>query len=118
MLGVIDTTNAKPIMDAYYRTLGSRGYVNRNIVKRYIFWLFLMSFVDNVYYLLGDDDYNQINDVLNCLLSANRCLIPYEEISSRARVQESVYYETFSLRKAENDMLRKSQGEELRRTEI
>ena len=118
MLSVVEKDNAKGILDKYFSTVASRGYLKRDTVKRFILWLFLLEFVERVYYLITDEDYNRISAVLDCIFFANNCLLSYEVIRSNiSMAEETVSIPTFSLRKTELDMLRVSQGQELRTEE-
>ena len=118
MLQVVEKTNAKAILDKYFGSLAARGYLNHDVVKRFILWAFLLEFVEKVYYLLDDDDYNKISHLLDCIFFSNNCLLSYEYLKSDIQMEDtSVYTATFYLRKTELDMLRKSQGQELRITE-
>jgi len=118
MLSVVEKDNAKAILDKYFGALMGRGYVKRDVVKRFIFWLFLLDFVEKVYMLLDNEDYNKISHVLDCIFYANNCLLSYKNIKSKIDMGDtSSLAVTFVLRKTELDMLRKAQSEQFRVTE-
>lgn len=118
MLSVVEKDNAKAILDKYFGALASRGYIKHSTVKRFMLWLFLLEFVEKVFYLLTDEDYNKISRVLDDIFFANNCLLSYENIHSNIKTDDtSIYTAEFSLRATELEMLRKSQMDEFRITE-
>ena len=118
MLSVVEKDNAKAILDRYFGALAMRGYINHATVKRFIMWAFLLDFVEKIFYLLTDEDYNKISRVLDMIFYSNNCLLSYESIRQHVNTDDtSVYTAEFSLRATELEMLRKSQADQLRITE-
>lgn len=117
MLRAVEKDNVKPFIDGYFNVLGARGYVKRDAVKRFMVWLFFVDFVERVYSLLDNDDYNKINDLLIRLFSKHFCLLPYSPDDKRFSIGGAVYQHEFSLRATEARMLRLTEKGSLRSTE-
>lgn len=119
MLLAVERDKAKGILDNYFTMLTNTGYVKRPAVKRLLAWLFLIDFVEMVYNLLTDEDYNKINRALICLFSTGCCLLPYDAIReidrSHLHTGGSGYMGTFNLRITEENQWRAAEdGETLR----
>lgn len=116
MLAEIEKDKVKALLDNYFETLSKKGYVKKDIVRRFMVWLFLADFAEKVYTLLTNSDYNKINDALICLFSKNFCLMPYDLKRSHFSVNDPLF-QVFDLRITEDTMLRKSQSDLFRITE-
>ena len=107
MLSVIERDKAKELMDNYFKLLSVSGNAKHPIVYKYLVWLYLLDFVERVYYLLTDEDYNKINDALICIFTGvGSCLLPYQYVGSKVTEGVPVYMGTFNLRITEDRMLR------------
>ena len=94
-------------MDNYLNLLSVAGYAKHPIVYKYMLWLYLLDFVERIYFLLTDEDYNKINEALICIFSGvGSCLLPYQYTKTKLTEGEPIYMGTFNLRITEERMLR------------
>lgn len=77
MLLAIEKDKAKKTLNSYFNKLKVTGYVKHPVVTKYLIWLFLVDFVERVYMLLTDEDYNYINNLLICIFNNTDCLLRY-----------------------------------------
>lgn len=118
MLLAVEKPRAKALLDKYFNTLAATGYVKRPVVKKFLIWLFLVQFVERIYELLTDDDYNKINELLINIFSDGGCLLPYMLLKKKITVGKPLYMGEFDLRITEDNMWRAAEdGETLRATE-
>ena len=115
MLLAIEREQAKQILDKYYKVLSSSGYVRHDIVVRYMIWLYVVDFVERVYHLLTNGDYNRINRLLIALFGPKSCLLPYLTRRTDLTIGNGMYMGMFDLRATEDTKLRESEDERLRR---
>jgi hypothetical protein len=114
MLVAVEKDKAKELIDKYFSMLAVTGYVKHPVVVRYLVWLFLVDFVERVYPMLNDKDYNKINKALICLFSRGCCLLPYIWESRDITWGEPIYMGEFTVRKAEDDRWRIAESGEHR----
>lgn len=115
MLAVTDKKIALRQVSKYYDRLEKTGYVKRDIVHRFLIYLFLIDLLDWTYDFITDKDYNIINNALNVLFSTGNCLLPYMVFCAnraqigRAKVGRAHYMGMVNLRITENEILRSTQ---------
>ena len=118
MLLAIEKPKAKALLDRYFNTLAATGYVKRPVVSKLLAWMFFVQFVERIYVLLGDSDYNKINEILINLFSDGCCLLPYMLLKKKITVGTPIYMGEFTVRITEDSMWRAMEdGETLRTTE-
>lgn len=78
MLELIENEKALALVDRYFTMLGNTGYVKTKTVSRYLLYLFLVDFVDTLYFFMTDEDYACVNKLLVSLFSGAGCLLPYK----------------------------------------
>ena len=101
MLNVIEKDKAKELLDGYFQMLSVMGNVKRGAVDRFIIWLFILDFVDCIYYMLTEDDYNKINEALFLLFAAGCCLMPYQYVKDSTVIGSNLYMGDFNVRVTE-----------------
>lgn len=74
---VLEHKKALDYIKGYYDVLSKEGYVKKNTERMFLRYLFLIDFVDTVYYYLTDEDYKVIEDCLHNWFSNGECLLPY-----------------------------------------
>lgn len=114
MLLAVDKNNALGVLKKYFSALSNFGYVKHTIVRRYLLWLFLVDFVEQVYLYLTNEDYNKINKALICLFSSGSCLMPYMTDRANVTFGEPIYMGRMTLRATEDGMWRATEDGRLR----
>ena len=76
-------------LNNYFKTIVAVGYKSHNEVDKLILLLFIKEFTNSPFSLyIDEEDYNTINNVLNCLYGTT-CLIPYPKFKlQRSLIQE------------------------------
>ena len=60
----------------YYDVLSKRGYIGKDIVLKFVVWLFLYDFVGKVDRFMKEPDYELIDKMLSHLFDCNYCFFP------------------------------------------
>lgn len=113
MLQEVERESTEKFLRGYFDELSRKGYVKKDLVRRFIVWLFLVDFVERVYKLLTSDDYNKINDMMICLFNGMNCLLPYDQNRTHFNISDTVL-QIFNLRATEDAMLRKTELDTIR----
>lgn len=115
MLELIENEKALALMDRYFTLLGQTGYVKSNTVHRYLLYLFLIDFVDTIFFFLSDEDYAEIDKLMTSLFSGAGCLLPYKlNCQHHAVVGLPTYMGFMTKRVTESDEDRITEDEYLR----
>jgi len=117
MLLAVEKERAKEYLDNYFNLLSATGYVKHRTVVDYLVWLFMVDFVERVYALLSNEDYNKINNALIRIFSCNNCLLPYKTLRTKLIFGEPVYMGKFILRITEDSKWRSTEDERPRTME-
>lgn len=118
MLLAIEKDKAKDILKDYYKQLSAMGYTKRPVVGRFVFWLFILYFVERVYTLFTEKDYNLINKALIKLFSSGDCLFSYKLIKSKkVTVGRPIYMGSFRIRTTEDNSWRGTEAQRIRGVE-
>lgn len=81
MLTAIDNDKALSYVSKYFTLVSRTGYAKHNIVQWYLFYLFIIDFVNWVYPYFTDDDYKKVDMAIVKLFSGGNCLVPYQVFS-------------------------------------
>ena len=118
MLVAIEKDRAAKLLKEYFSYLSTTGYVRQTIKGRYLFWLFILYFVENVYPLLTENDYSVINNALIKLFSSGGCLLSYQFLPrTDVTVGSSLYMGSFSIRTTEENAWRATETSRIRAVE-
>lgn len=118
MLLAVERDKAAGILKDYYTHLSATGFTKHGIVSRYLFWLFILYFVERVYALLSEKDYNLINKALIKLFSSGDCLCSYKLMQTKkVTLGEPIYMGTFLIRTTEENSWRATESDRLRKVE-
>lgn len=71
-------------LDRYFTVLEKTGYVKEEDVDRLQFLIYLQEFLNEYQYYITEEDYNIIDNIVNCL-AGRSCLIPYREYMELSR---------------------------------
>lgn len=75
-----DDMAALRLLDNYFISLTETGYVNKKTKSNFLFYLFLMDFVDVLCDYMTGDDIARINSLLCSIFTNGGCLLPYQTI--------------------------------------
>lgn len=109
MLIAVKKESQKTFLETYFNALSSRGYVNRDVVKRMVIWMFAICFVRKISDKLTTEDLNTINKFLECILSKDYCFLPYSSNDPRFEDTGGTEHPVIAVgmfRKSENGILR------------
>ncbi len=71
-------------LDRYFTVLEKTGYIKEEDVDRLQFLIYLQEFLNEYQYYITEEDYNIIDNIINCL-AGKSCLIPYREYIELSR---------------------------------
>lgn len=92
MVGTLDDRRVLELVQRYFNALKEVGYVPADTTFNYMLYLFLYDFVDVLYELFGEEDYDQVNRLLISIFSDGSCLMPYESYGNcRVKVGNNRY---------------------------
>lgn len=77
MVKLIREDKVLPIVSNYLNILKNTGYVSPEITRKMLVYLFIMNFVNTVYYFLDEKEYAIIGRALVKLFTDGGCLFPY-----------------------------------------
>ena len=104
MIEVLEKDKAINTLNNYFSLLQSTGYVKHSATARFLMYMFIVDFVEQLYDLITECDYNIIRDALLKLFSTGCCLLPYAEFSSaRTKIGEPTHSRIFSVRVTEEN---------------
>lgn len=77
MTKLLNKKKALGILKNYFFLLEKVGYVRDYTIKKFLVYLFLIDFVDNVETFLTEDDYILIDRIMKRTFTNGGCLLPY-----------------------------------------
>ena len=112
MIELIENEKALALVNRYFTMLGNTGYVKQKTVSRYLLYLFLVDFVDTLYFFMTDEDYDKVSTLLTSLFSGAGCLLPYKlNCSQHAVVGLPTYMGYVTTRNTEDNETRITEDE-------
>jgi len=118
MIEVLEKEKVVKTLNSYFSMLQATGYVKPIATKRFLAYLFIVDFVEKVYDMLDEKDYNIIRDALLKLFSTGCCLLPYNLFcKNRVTIGQPVHSKVFAVRITEADSWhRVTENDKLRAT--
>lgn len=77
MIAMLDEKKALGTLGNYFNLLEHTGYVKHETMVRFLIYLFLLDFVENVCDYITDEDYMMIERAMSVLFTGAGCLLPY-----------------------------------------
>ena len=115
-MGKTKENRAVSSLDMYFSLLEETGYAGNATVCRYLLFLFLLEFTEDVFVYMREGDYIKIRNILEDIFSAEDCLLPYPIACEHRSVLGTPYPMNGNVRKTiTQSVLRKTETENLRR---
>lgn len=102
MLQVIAERKALDTLNLYYNQVSQMGYVKHDVLRRFMYYIFLIDFVEYTHDFFTQKDYDVIADALGSLFSTGGCMLPYPVMcANRGTLGRAHYMGTFKVRVTE-----------------
>lgn len=104
MLQVIAEKKALQTLKLYYNQVQRTGYVKHDVLKRFMYYIFLIDFVEYTHDFFTERDYDIVADALARLFSTGGCMLPYPVMcANRGTLGRAHYMGTLEVRATEDE---------------
>lgn len=83
MAKFITDTNLDKVLNNYYSLLANMGYVQQEVSRKVLLYVFLLDFMNTVGRYIDEEDYDLLTNIYRKISAGAGCILPYSSFCSQ-----------------------------------